>query len=304
MTYSELLRELLRNVDKYPDDFAETMNKVQDRFFREVVPLLDGLKTGEGGAILATAENYAISQQAVEQVELILAESGYTKALQTFATGINEQRAVTDSLYRIFLDDSRADFAEFNAMFANSRKNSLTLMGEGAVGNFKLQFSNAIDTAISSSSTYTDVIKNIRLLSVGDDQVDGVLERYAKQNAKDAFAVTNRSYMEQINRRYDIVFFRYAGANMDTTREFCLKHAGKVYHQNEIKSWADDTWAGKNAATNEATIFSLLGGYNCNHVLEPVPYDRVPEDVMRKAIQKGWVKVEDLPKRIRDKFTS
>ena len=302
MTYPQLLKELLRNVDQYPDDFAETMNKVQARFFREVIPLLEGMKTGTDGAILATAENYAISQQVTERVEIILAESGYTSALQKYAAGINEQRTVTDALYRIFLDDKTADFAELNAMFANSRKNALTLMGEGAVGNFRLQFTNALDTAISSSSTYTDLIKNIRMLSVGDDQVDGVLERYAKQNAKDAFAITNRSYAEQINRKYDIVFFRYAGANIDTTREFCLKRAGNVYHQNEIKSWAGQSWAGKNAATNEATIFSLLGGYNCNHVLEPVPLDRVPESVMRNAIDKGWVKLEDLPSRIRGKF--
>jgi len=301
-SYTDLVRKLASNVDKYPDAFADAIFKVQQRFLDEIIPLLNGFKLDELGNVLATAENYALSAQISERTGVILAETGYTEAMQKFGAGLVEQRAVTNSLYQNVLSNASLDFIEFNAMYANASKTALNVIGQGAVTTFQTEFATVLNNAISSSSTFNQVINNIRISTVGNADVDGVLYRYAKQNAKDSFAVTNRAYMEQINNEYGIEFFRYAGSNMDTTRPFCLDRAGQVYHRKTIESWASKSWQGKNRATDKSTIFTLLGGYNCNHVLTPVPLDKVPTDVMQDALDNGWIDLEDLPSRIRGKF--
>ena len=45
-----------------------------------------------------------------------------------------------------------------------------------------------------------------------------------------------------------------------------------------------------NYDTNGATIFSLAGGYNCNHILLPVATEYVPKADLNRAIALGYYK--------------
>ena len=75
---------------------------------------------------------------------------------------------------------------------------------------------------------------------------------------------------------------------------------GKIFHNKEIEEWGrkPDLWrktgdcsgGGRAGGTNEVTIFSLLGGYNCLHSLIPMPVEAVPEDVIQRAKSKGYIK--------------
>jgi hypothetical protein len=67
-----------------------------------------------------------------------------------------------------------------------------------------------------------------------------------------------------------------------------------VYHTEEIRQWATLDWDGKNRATTADTIFSLRGGYNCNHLLVPIATALVPEDVLTRARRKGYI-TDDAP---------
>lgn len=56
--------------------------------------------------------------------------------------------------------------------------------------------------------------------------------------------------------------FEYYGDIMDETRDWCIRHVGKVYSQDEIETlWAENVWAGK--ADGDPMI--VRGGYNCRH---------------------------------------
>ncbi len=301
MSYSSTLDTLVKGLDDYPDEFTTAIGKVQVRVLDEILPLFDALELDEFGNVLANTNNYAISNDITRNLKRIVAESGYREALNKLGADMAKQRAVTDSLYRIILEES-VSFAEFNTVFTNTRQTALRLLGEGAISNFSTQLTGAVETAISSSSRYTQIITSIRNTVTGNADVDGVLFKYAKQNAKDAFAIQNRVYSEQINKKYGIQWYRYSGANMDTTRPFCLERQGKFFHEKEVQSWAGKTWQGKNGNTNTATIFSYLGGYNCNHYLAATPVDKVPAEYISAAISKGYVNKEDLPEKVQAKL--
>jgi hypothetical protein len=289
MSYANTVNQLAQGLDKYPEEFIRLLDKIQGRYMNEILPLLERLTLGENGVVLANAENFAISNLIRERSNLILAEVGYADALKKFAIGMNQQRALTDNLYKIVLDDSRLSFVEFDAMFAAAQRNAVTLVGEAAVQSFTTTLATTLDNSIASSTTFSELLNTIRTTVTGNADADGFLLRYGKQNAKDSFSVANRAYSEQLNQKYEVEWYRYSGALMDTSRPFCEKHHNKIYHKKEIEGWANDKWAGKVPTTNETTIFTYVGGYNCNHILTPVPLRLVPKDKIEEAKSKGWI---------------
>jgi hypothetical protein len=290
-------------MDSVPDAYIAAVNKVQTEAYKRILPLLESLQLDPvTKQVLANAENYAISAQINQQMDAILIQSGMRTAITDFTSSLAEQRALTDTLYRTLLDDPRLSFAEFDAVWAASRAEAIGTVSTGAVGVFRDQVAGALNNSIGSSSTFSQTVSSIRNTVTGNAEVDGALSRYANLYAKDSFAITNRKYAEQVNKAYGIEFYRYSGGNKDTTREFCLERAGHYFHKKEIESWAGKQWAGKKRGTDTNTIFTFLGGWNCNHFLAPVPVDKVPVEVLENAIKKGWVKESELPKRVRGKL--
>jgi len=61
--------------------------------------------------------------------------------------------------------------------------------------------------------------------------------------------------------------FLYYGSLMKDSRDFCIKHANKVYTEDEINQiWADDPAQGR----DQGSPFIVRGGYNCRHSWQPV----------------------------------
>lgn len=299
-TYGEILAKLTGRMDSVPDEYVAAVNRVQDDVLRRILPLLDRMVLDETGAVVANSENYAIAARIEEELPRILRQSGMADAIKNFATGLDEQRALTDSLYETILDSPK--FRDLLPMWNASRNMAVDLSGSGVVNVYSSQLTQAVNNAIGSGSSFTEVISTVRNTTTGTAEVDGVLYRYAKQQSKDAFATASRKYAEQVNRKYGIEFYRYTGGLKDTSREFCEERKGKYYHKKEVESWAGSDWAGKARNTNKATIFTLVGGYNCAHYLAPVPIDKVPVEVLRDALDKGFIKEEDLPRRVSEKM--
>jgi hypothetical protein len=85
-------------------------------------------------------------------------------------------------------------------------------------------------------------------------------------------------------------FYSYSGGLMDTSRDFCIARAGKVFHRKEVESWAGQSWAGKMRGTTESSIFIYCGGYGCTHSLVPIAKSAVPKVVLSEAKANGYIK--------------
>ncbi len=153
-----------------------------------------------------------------------------------------------------------------------------------------------------------------KLFSIDDlgDEVDALVSKVVKTNSQSAFkiltkggtrddiiaqlskAVTDTSTYTQtyVDTGLSVVgreriadaaeglglkWYRYIGGVIKNTRDFCIERDGGYYDEEEIKSWADEDWDGKIDGTNEDTIFSYCGGWNCRHELIPVHESMVPK---------------------------
>jgi hypothetical protein len=69
--------------------------------------------------------------------------------------------------------------------------------------------------------------------------------------------------------------YLYYGSIIKDSRDFCRKHAGKVYTEQQIIDiWNNDTGQGR----DQGSPFIVRGGYNCRHSWQPVDPDWVDAD--------------------------
>jgi len=138
------------------------------------------------------------------------------------------------------IDDQAVDFAVIGPYI----NDLFTLVGD----------SSSLDTAITRTKKVQDAF-----FSYYVTKVTTILEQYERELISlwsDYFEVKRWRYENPVDKR---------------TRDFCSDHAGGIYTQEEIESWADDDWSGKIPGTTPETIWVNLGGYNCRGTLIPIP---------------------------------
>jgi len=192
----------------------------------------------------------------------------------------------------------------FKATVENSQRNALMLLDENAVVSRFLQpITEILSNSTVQATSIAQSVKSLQNSMTGDN---AQYSKYAKTYVKDAFSIADRQYNDLISRENGIEFYRYDGNKIKTTRYFCCVRANGIYHRNEIASWGNkpNLWnnsgkegkcektssGGRNPDTNNSTIFSYLGGYNCRHILVPIATEFVPQKDRVRAILEGWYK--------------
>jgi hypothetical protein len=123
------------------------------------------------------------------------------------------------------------------------------------------------------------------------------IDRDILMQVKSAPSAMQRAQTAAASEQAGIVFYRFQGRPIKTTRPWCLAREGKVWHIEEIREWgrqaaAGQGWDGMVEGTNEQTIMTYLGGWYgdrsaCRHVLVPVLASRVPAEDMERMRAKG-----------------
>jgi hypothetical protein len=69
--------------------------------------------------------------------------------------------------------------------------------------------------------------------------------------------------------------YLYYGSIIKDSRDFCRKHTGKVYTEEQINQiWANDTAQGR----DQGSPFIVRGGYNCRHSWQPIDPSWIDEE--------------------------
>lgn len=119
---------------------------------------------------------------------------------------------------------------------------------------------------VVSQAGFFETKKNLQLHIQGNREQTGSLERYYRNFAYDLYSVADRTsakvYADKLKFNYAI----YEGGLIETSREFCEEHNGKVYSREEIAEF--DPIVAKPPGYDP---FTDLGGYGCRHHLNWVP---------------------------------
>jgi hypothetical protein len=310
---NEILKKKLKRLETIPADFINSIPDAERKIYNDLVEALKKLELDSNGNVILNAENYSLIEVLGNEFENAVQSSGYYDNLTDFIKEFNTQKSLNKAYYSQAVEGFENKDV-FDLTYEQSKKTAVDILAESAVKDNLAIFKDTLNNAISNGSNILDVQKIISGNVLGAEGKEGALTRYAKQEANDLFAVADRNYTTTVSKEFGIEFYYYAGGEIDTTRCFCDERNGKTFHKKEIEAWGDGKttagglascgfpWQGMAAGTSPDTIFSLLGGYNCQHSLVPRGINETPIDVIQRAISEGYINEDDLPESVKDKL--
>ena len=292
-----IVSEKLDRLQSVPDAFVSDVEKAQIEAYKEIEKLVLQMDTKDG-ILLVTDKNTALLNSIDSRIKDTVFNDEYTQSLTEYIRQYNVQGKLANS-YFIELNVGFKEADSINTILA-SQKNALSLLGEDAfTQSFITPLSQLLNSSVTTGGSLTDTIDSLREFALGNDEIDGRMVSHVKRIAYDAFTVSDRTYTSAIANSLGLEFYIYRGGKIEDTRDFCNERAGKYFHREEIADWGSgkrccglkypisDSWQGRNTLTNRTTIFTLAGGYNCKHSIDPVSIKSVPKSVIQRNIDNG-----------------
>lgn len=286
MTLKELQKLKAALKKALAENFSDTVSKSEREIYLRVLELLSTLEK-TGGNIALTESNLKIADLIKDELPKIVRESSYTKGVEEFVKGLNEQKGLVDTYISTTLNTAVSNTPFASAVFDQTKRNTIDLLVNATPETgFLKSLENIIDVAVRSGQSWRETVSQIRDYAIGKDG-EGKLNQYSKQVAYDAIAINDRAYTSAIADELESEWFLYAGGELPTTRHFCEERFGKFFHYKEIESWASLEWSGKNDETTPQNIYEYLGGWNCQHTLIPVTIEMIPQEDIDRNIANG-----------------
>lgn len=297
-----------RTIDNLEAQHQELLFKTLRRLEQEVVNIASELptKTGELYSTRIAIEIRPKLQQAIEEF--------YLKPVQTFIKDYDKIAGVIVATYGKlpippeFKNITQADLVTIKQLkqlaFTNFQNlgNELanTLAGEvyqsTLVGRSFNDMVQTIREKINGIYQFSDNKKAQQLVEYIANNPDGTEVKTAIDELKQVYGRTSEgdSFVKYASLlvtdsimgfdgqlakfRADelgLSSYLYYGSIIKDSRDFCRKHAGKVYTEEQIRQiWANDTGQGR----DQGSPFIVRGGYNCRHSWQPIDPSWVDEE--------------------------
>ncbi len=271
MALQDIISEKLARLDEVPEALDNAALKAQRQVFRSILELLGSLDRVDGKITITTLNNL-ITQQIVDQLNEVLINGQYGKAVEAFALEFDTQAALNNQFIREAFGRI-GNVGTLEVILTTTKKQAVDLLvGTKLQTDFVKPIQIILEDAVVSGASWVETVDQIQAFVNGNPEIanEAKLLKHAKQLSRDAFFGSDASYTHQAAEDLDIEFYRYSGGKILDTRVFCSDRNGKYYHKNEIADWgrglkvgrAGNPWQGKNPSTNAQTIFQLRGGYN------------------------------------------
>lgn len=241
--------------------FMKNIKIVAKAFLDSILEIMDELEM--------TPESKMNDWKTVTRYRLLLrtqlSNAGYDVAVDGLLNGMKEVTIQIESYYEPYGMSKYSSFFHTagGEALERVRKQLIDVIPETAFIN---PVSQALENAVMSGQSLTDLRKQVKEIIYADD----LPANYVFNQAKQGLWMFHRNYSNSIGSALDLTHYYYDGVAVVHSREWCLKRKGKAFKKKEIEDWADEDWQGKIPGTTKESIFWLCGGYNCIDVLRPI----------------------------------
>ena len=269
------LEKLIDDIEKIIkatlSDVLKSVDSLSNGLTKEIEKLVNKKFSIKNGSISKTAENAKEIARIKIELEKYTAAGLFTKELKVFESAFKE---IADKILSNYSSFASVDA---KAMANLIKEQSIELVkeqfiAEGIASEVIPELGNILRASVIQGQTIPQTMTAIQEL------IDsGLLPNAAKRITVDGLVTFSREYVGALTKDFDSEWYLYEGPLRATSRSFCESRAGKYWRKKEVESWAKLDWQGKKPGTTKQTIFSLAAGYNCYHILFPVPEEAVPE---------------------------
>ena len=294
-SFKSLLTDKNNRLEEIPLALQTVVQKQQKKIITQILSELSQLDT-INGQIKINSKNLKLIATISDELKTIFLNDDYLSAVKEFASEFETQSILNAKIIEKGFGKTESPIAS-KTYIDLAKKNAVeSLINENL---FTKPIQDILESSIVNGASISETIDAITLFVEGNADLDGQILKYVKQITNDSFAIADRSYTSIVSDALDNDWFYYAGGEVRDTRCFCLERVGRYFHYKEIESWArgenlgncdnGGVWQGEIKGTNEATIYSYLGGYNCQHSLMPVSEVIVDEIDLEHARDLGYI---------------
>src|SRR5210317_1175531 len=143
---------------------------------------------------------------------------------------------------------------QINGVYQRSNENAINRLVDYIEKNRYSANSTIIERVNSAKSTLAS--------KYASDILGNNMRKYSGQIAHDSIMQFDGQFIKYKADQSGIKQFKYSGTRIDTTRDFCARHIGGVFTEEEARDlWANSQWKGKSGSDP----FVDRGGYRCRH---------------------------------------
>lgn len=286
MTIQDFLRDLSAT-DKAAEDLLASMTALQQRTATRLAGMLADLDIS-AGRLAATEANIAKAAEIMGELERGFADPKWQAAVGRYLKGFDAINATVVGYVSELGSVDSAMMLALRQQFKVTAAEYL-LSAQSFSARMLTPLANETLAHVAGNATFRELLTATSDIITGGDANDGAIVGSARTTANDMVSIYQRTATKTASDAVGAEFYLYQGSEIDTTRPFCAARAGKYWHRLEIEAWADLTWDGKIPETNATSIFSLLGGYNCRHLLVPVSRRQVADADLRRMREAGLI---------------
>ena len=183
-----------------------------------------------------------------------LSFSGFQEIANGFLDTISNEVYQSALIGRSFNDIVKNIAGQINGIYQRSNENQINRLVDYIEKN-----------RYSSNASIVNKVndaKNTLASKYGADILGNNMRKYSSQIAHDSIMQFDGQFTKYKADQTGIKQFKYSGTRIDTTRDFCARHIGDVFTEEEARDlWANSSWKGKSGSDP----FIDRGGYRCRH---------------------------------------
>jgi len=265
----KIIREREELINTVPDYFIKTLEKIQNRLYRELLALVKGMDVTKN-KLDSSRFNLKLVNRSRLEIARWLRDFGYYEAVTEFGKQYQKLIDKADEYYSAMgLSDGflKRDLDTLSKV----KKSDLDFLVNRDQDVINTTYDELMN-AVYHKSDWRDLAERLKAIhtdTVFDNgkQLNGLLKKYAATYANTAYAAFDRRIQNIKSAQYGLDKFLYSGSLIVDSRDFCKARVGKVFTRAEIDSWQDMSWKGKASGRD---VWTFLGGFNCRHILSPV----------------------------------
>ena len=264
----DLIAYVNRNLETKIKDGQRAMLDIFSRGFADL------LQTDENGKIL----NNSFNRNLITSVDKLFADFGKKNNVEVLASMVAGVNSILDFNNDYYSFGAKpAELLPLKKKVIEQTRGWLGIDGGTTTENgylstlikseiVKNQIKDFALKSVMGQAGWQDTKKNLEKLIAGDKDNLGALQKYHRNFSYDLLSQVDRATAKTYADDLKFEFAIYEGGLIETSRDFCKKHNGNVYHKSEIMEF--DPKVAKQPNYNP---FTDLGGYGCRHTLNWIP---------------------------------
>jgi hypothetical protein len=259
---------LAQETDKHLIRMRQSIKRLQQRITNQ----LKDLTTGKDGKLMGPRVNLKQAQKVHQQLINAFDEE-YGEVLRK---GLDKSfKAIADQIQNTFRDlDIAMEFTGVDRDMIAALKTQALKEFEAYGQQAMDQMATAMYDTVVARGTFAELVATLDGILIGGVDARGQsMAQYSALWANDALMNFQQRIHLKKGRDAGLDHYLYFGNVIERSRPFCIDRAGKIFSEEQIKSWDAMSWQGKSgpALTNR-------GGWNCRHHWQPVDPSWLPEE--------------------------